>query len=107
MNNNISNLWDRIFEQTERLADKNLTDEKLKQELAVMEGLYKASKSVIDMTNAVTKMYVMEKTHGITLPSVFRAIEENPVLKQPCLTDAPIEPLPGRKPLLSKDRAKP
>jgi len=101
MNNKVGDLWNRLFEMSERLMDKGLTGEKLKDELAKMDGLYKASKSVIDLTNAVTRMRVVEKSEGIGLPDMFTDMGET----APAALATPAEPIPGRRPpLLSGNR---
>jgi len=98
VNNKVGNLWNRIFEMSERIMDADLTEEELRNELARMDGLYKASKSVIDMTNAVTRMRVMEKNEGITLPEVFTDMGENPMPRPAHMPDVPVET--GRRPPL-------
>ena len=102
MKNKVGDLWNRIFEMSERLMDKDLTEEELRSELARMDGLYKASKSVIDMTNAVTRMRVMEKTEDIALPDMFTNMGETPTPIPACMPDVPVET--GRRPPLLSGR---
>jgi len=97
MSNKVGDLWNRLFEMSDRLMDKDLTGEELRDELARMDGLYKASKSVIDLTNAVTRMRIVEKSEGIGLPALFTDMGET----APSAPAAPEDSCPGRRrPLL-------
>jgi len=98
MSSKAGDLWNRLFEMSERLMDRSLTEGELRGELARMDGLYKVSKSVIDLTNAVTRARVIEKSEGLRLPAMFTDMGEG---FAPGRADVPDEPGFGRRrPLL-------
>jgi len=98
--NNVGDLWNRLFEMSERIMDRDLTREALKDELAKMDGLYKASKSVIDLTNAVTRMRVTAKSEDIALPEMFTNMGFPSVDAPDRAPGAPAEVVQGKRPPL-------
>jgi len=105
MRNSVGDLWNRILEMTERLMDEDLDGEKLREQLAIMDGLYKGSKSVIDLMNAVTRAKVAEKTEGVSLPEMITSMGAGGAPRPSHMPDVPIEADSGRRPpLLARGR---
>ena len=100
MRNGVGDLWNRILEMTERLMDKDLGGERLREQLAIMDGLYKGSKSVIDLMNAVTRAKVAEKAEGVSLPAMLTSMGAGGAPRPPRMPDAPIETGLGKRPPL-------